>query len=345
MSGRGKELIVTSRERVIAMLEGRPVDHLPCMPITMMFAADCLGVKYGEYARDHRVLAEGQIKTAEQFGFDYVSAISDPAREAADYGAKIEWYEDQPPAIVESEALLIDKSMLTRLKPPDPMSGGRMEDRVHAIEWLRRRAGSGKFVEGWIEGPCAEGADLRGISRLMLDFTEDPEFVRDLFEFVLDTGIRFARAQIEAGADIIGVGDAAASLVGPRIYHEFVWPFEKRLVDAIHAMGGRVRLHICGNTRKILDGIGKLGCDLVDLDFPVRLEEARAQMGPRQVLAGNLNPVRDVCYGTPETIRQSLAECYRQAGPNYIVAAGCEIVRDTPHANVRALREFAEMQG
>jgi MtaA/CmuA family methyltransferase len=335
---------MTSRERVIAMLEGRPVDHLPSMPITMMFAADCLGVKYREYARDHRILAEGQIKTAEQFGFDYVSTISDPAREAADYGAMIEWYEDQPPAIIESEALLCEKSVLARLKPPEPMSGGRMEDRVHGIELLRRRVGSGKFVEGWVEGPCAEGADLRGISRLMLDFSEDPEFVRDLFEFVLGTAIRFAHVQIEAGADIIGVGDAAASLVGPRIYQEFVWPFEKRLVDSIHSMGGRVRLHICGNTRKILGGMGKLGCDMVDLDFPVRLEEARVQMGPRQVLAGNLNPVKDVCYGTPQTIRQTLSECCRQAGPNYIVAAGCEIVRDTPHANVRALTEFAQMQ-
>jgi len=326
------------------MLEGRPVDHLPSMPITMMFAADCLGVKYGEYARDHRILAEGQIKTAEQFGFDYVSAISDPTREAADYGAKIEWYEDQPPAIIESEALLSEKSMLARLKPPDPMGGGRMEDRVHGIELLRRRAGSDKFVEGWVEGPCAEAADLRGISRLMLDFSEDPEFVRDLFEFVLGTAIHFARVQMEAGADIIGVGDAAASLVGPRIYQEFVWPFERRLVNAIHAMGGRVRLHICGNTRKILGGMGKLGCDMVDLDFPVRLEEARAQMGSRQVLAGNLNPVKDLCYGTPDTIRQALAECRHQAGPNYIVAAGCEIVRDTPHANVRALAEFAQTQ-
>jgi MtaA/CmuA family methyltransferase len=335
---------MTSRERVIAMLEGRPVDHLPSIPITMMFAADCLGVKYGEYARDHRILAEGQIKTAEQFGFDYVSAISDPTREAADYGAKIEWYEDQPPAIIESEALLSEKSMLARLKPPDPMGGGRMEDRVHGIELLRRRAGSDKFVEGWVEGPCAEAADLRGISRLMLDFSEDPEFVRDLFEFVLGTAIHFARVQMEAGADIIGVGDAAASLVGPRIYQEFVWPFERRLVNAIHAMGGRVRLHICGNTRKILGGMGKLGCDMVDLDFPVRLEEARAQMGSRQVLAGNLNPVKDLCYGTPDTIRQALAECRHQAGPNYIVAAGCEIVRDTPHANVRALAEFAQTQ-
>lgn len=333
---------MTSRERVIAMLEGRPVDHLPSMPITMMFAADCLGVKYGEYARDHRILAEGQLKTAEQFGIDYVSTISDPAREAADYGAKIAWYEDQPPAIIEDEALLSEKPALARLKPPEPMGGGRMQDRVRGVELLRLRVGSDKFVEGWVEGPCAEGADLRGISRLMLDFDEDPEFVRDLFEVVLGTGIRFARVQIEAGADIIGVGDAAASLVGPKIYQEFVWPFEKRLVDGIHAMGGRVRLHICGNTRKILGGMGTLGCDLVDIDYPVRLEEARAEMGPRQVLAGNLNPVKDVCYGTPETVRQALSECFRQAGPNYIVAAGCEIVRDSPHANVRALAEFAQ---
>ena len=179
----------------------------------------------------------------------------------------------------------------------------------------------------------------------MIDFFDDPEFVRDLFEFVLGAGTRFARVQIEAGADIVGVGDAAASLVGPRIYREFVWPFEKRLVDAIHAMGGRVRLHICGNTRKILGGIGELGCDMVDLDFPVPIEEARAQMKPRQVLAGNLNPTKDVHSGTPETILQALAECYRQAGPNYIVAAGCEIVRDTPHANVRALAKFAQTVG
>jgi MtaA/CmuA family methyltransferase len=311
------------------------------MPITMMFAADCLGVKYAEYAHDHRVLAEAQIKTAGQFGFDYVSAISDPAREAADCGAKLEWYPDQPPAIVETEALLADKSVLARLPLPDPSGGGRMLDRIHAIELLRQGVGSEKLIEGWVEGPCAEAADLRGISRLMLDFGDDAGFILDLFEFVLDTAVRFARAQVDAGADIIGIGDAAASLVGPGIYQEFVWPFEKRLVDAIHAMGGRVRLHICGNTRRILDGMGRLGCDLVDLDYPVRLDEARAQMGPRQVLAGNLNPVQDVCYGTPEAIHQTLTECYRQAGSNYIVAAGCEIVRDTPHANVRALAEFA----
>jgi Uroporphyrinogen decarboxylase (URO-D) len=79
------------------MLKGGRPDRLPLMPITMMFAADRLGVKYSEYARNHEVLVEGQIRTAEEFGFDHVSSISDPAREAADYGAQVQWYDDQPP--------------------------------------------------------------------------------------------------------------------------------------------------------------------------------------------------------------------------------------------------------
>ncbi len=332
---------MTGRERVLAVFAGEQPDRLPCMPITMMFAADVLGVKYGQYACDHKLLVDAQIKTAEIFGFDYVSTISDPAREAADAGAKIQWYENQPPAIIEEEALLADKLALKQLKPPDPFSGGRMEDRIRGIELLRERAGRELLVEGWVEGPCAESADLRGISRLMIDFSDDPEFVQDLFAITVDTAIRFAAAQIRAGADIIGIGDAAASLVGPRLYKEVVWPWEKKLVDAIHAAGGRVRLHICGNTRRIVEGMGALGCEMVDLDFPVPMDEARAKMGPRQTLAGNLNPVKDLRNGTRETITQALETLRQQVGAQWIVAAGCEVVRDTPHENVRAMVDFA----
>jgi len=311
------------------------------MPITMMFAADCLGVKYGQYAADYRSLVDSQIKTAELFHFDHVSAISDPAREACDCGAAVELYEDQPPALREDAALLADKAILATLHIPDPETAERMSDRIRAVESLRTRVGSEKLVEGWVEGPCAEGADLRGINRLMLDFTDDPGFVEDLFEFVVEMETQFARAQIQAGADIIGVGDAAASLVGPRIYREFVLPYEKKLVSAIHQAGGLVRLHICGNTRKILTGISELGCEMVDLDYPVPLREARVNLGPEQVVAGNLNPVRDLRDGSPQTIAEKLDSCWVEAGPNYIVAAGCEVARGTPSANVLALTEFA----
>ncbi len=318
------------------------MDCLPLMPITMMFAGGYSGIPYGEYCRDHRKLVEAQLRTAEDFGFDFVSCISDPAREAADCGASVEYFENQPPAIRETEALLGDKTALARLKCPDPQAGGRMHDRVQAAALFKQRCGSHLFIEGWVEGPCAEAADLRGINTLMTDFFDDPGFVRELFEFVVAMELRFARAQIEAGVDIIGIGDAAASLTGPELYEEFVWPYEKRLVDGIHSLGAKVRLHICGNTRRILRGMGKLGCEIVDLDYFSRLAEGRAQMGAAQVLLGNINPVQTLRNSTPDEVRAAVAQCHREAGPNYIVSAGCEVPRDTPHANLRAMCDYAK---
>jgi MtaA/CmuA family methyltransferase len=332
---------MTSRERVLAMTEGRPVDRLPLMAITMMLAADQVGAKYGRYVSDWRVLVEGQIRTAERFSLDYVSCISDPAREAADLGAAVKFFDDQPPAIDEANALLADKSRLAALRVPDPASGRRMADRLAAASHLSQEVGGEMLIEGWVEGPCAEGADLRGLNTLMYDFYDDPAFVRDLFEFATELGIAFARSQIAAGADIIGVGDAAASLVGPQIYGEFVWPYEKRLVDGIHAAGGRVRLHICGDTRPNLAAMGRLGAEIVDLDFMVPLDDARRAMGPGQVLLGNINPVRVLRGGTPEGVRAALAECHRQAGPRYILGAGCEVPRDTPPENFLAMAQYA----
>ena len=333
---------MTGKERVLSALGGGPVDRLPLMPITMMFAGDLSGAPYRDYATDHRVMAAAQLRVAETFGFDYVSTISDPAREASDLGASIEWFENQPPAIIESRALLADKNALAVLKQPDPCSAPRMLDRIEGVALLAAKAGAEKIVEGWVEGPCAMSADLRGLNSLMLDFFDDRAFVIDLFEFVVAMNLRFARAQVEAGAMLIGVGDAAASLVGPKVYQEFVFPYEQKLIDGLHALGTRVRLHICGNTRKILGHMGRLGADIVDLDFLAPLGEGRAAMGDRQVLLGNIDPVRVLRDGSPESIRQALAECYRQAGPRYIVGAGCEVPRGTPDENVGAMASFAQ---
>jgi MtaA/CmuA family methyltransferase len=331
---------MNGKERVLAMLGGAPVDHLPLMPITMMFAADTAGVPYQQYASDHHILAEAQVLTAEQYGFDHVSAISDPARETADLGGAIEWFADQPPAVIESQALLAYPARLATLQLP-PMTSGRMRDRIDGVALLKRRTGETRVVEGWVEGPCALAADLRGLNRLMLDFHDDPTLVRDLFEFVVTMEVEFARAQVAAGADLIGIGDAASSLIGPKRYEAFVFPYEQRLIQAIRTLGARVRLHICGNTRKILPWIGACGAELVDLDFLCPLGEARSVLGPEQVLLGNIDPVRTLRDGTPESVTAALEECLRQAGPRYIVGAGCEVPRGTPTANLHAMADFA----
>lgn len=333
---------MTGKERLLRRLRHEPVDCLPLMPITMMFAADLAGVRYGDYARDHRVLVRAQLAVARRFGFDHVSAISDPARETADLGGAIEWFDDQPPAIVESRAVLHEKSALDRLPLPDPLRpGSRMKDRVDGIRLLAQETGGELLVEGWVEGPCALGADLRGLNTLMLDFVDDPPFVEALFDYCVRLETEFARAQIAAGADIIGIGDAAASLIGPKLYERFVLPYEKKLVAAIHDAGALVRLHICGNTRKIARGMGETGADIVDLDFLTPMAEARAAMPEPQVLLGNIDPVRVLRDSTPEGVEQALEECWRAAAPSWIVGPGCEVPRGTPHENMDAMTRFA----
>jgi uroporphyrinogen-III decarboxylase len=309
-------------DRITAKIRGEACDRLPFMPITMMFAADYAGIPYRRYATDGEALAGAQLRVAEEFGFDHVSVISDPAREVGDLGGAIEWFEDQPPALSGDDSLLGDKAILKTLQIPDPEAPGRMSDRVRGVRALAARAGSSLMVEGWVEGPCAMAADLRGMSPLMLDFFDDPEFVNDLMDFCVRMETRFAAAQVAAGATLIGVGDAAASLVGPKIYTEFVLGWEQRLVESAHALG-----------------VPK--CDIIDLDFLTSLSEGRAAMSPDQVLLGNLDPVRTLRDGTPDSVYAAVAECHAQAGSRYIVSAGCEVPRGTPVENLRAMARYA----
>ncbi|MGB8258767.1 MAG: uroporphyrinogen decarboxylase family protein [Terracidiphilus sp.] len=331
---------MNSRERVLAMMDHRPVDRIPNMPITMMFAADQIGVKYGQYVSDYRILVEAQLRTAERFDIDQVSCISDPTREAHDLGAPIRFFDDQPPAFDETEALLVDKAALVHLRIPDPLGGGRMTDRVNAAALLKERVAGDRIVEGWIEGPCGQAANLRGINRLMLDFTDDPDFVNDLLDFIVEMELVFARAQKDAGVELMGVGDPASSLVGPTIFMRTIFPAHKKLVEGMKAMGLRTRSHMCGQSRRILKGRGELGYDIVDLDSMVPLADARVQM-PNQVILGNVATVDVMRNGSVEKVLETVAKCNQDAGSLYIIGAGCEVPRDTTATNMLALRDYA----
>jgi MtaA/CmuA family methyltransferase len=336
---------MNSRQRILALIDGRPVDRIPLMPITMMFAADQIGARYLQYVTDYRILAEAQLRTAERFGIDFVSCISDPARECADLGARIRFFDDQPPAFVESDALLADKAALSKLKVPDPLGGGRMHDRVKAAALLKEKAGTELIVEGWIEGPCCMAANLRGINTLMLDFHDDPAFVDDLLAFVTEVVIAFARAQRDAGADLMGIGDAPASLIGRRLFENVIAPWHRKLVEALRAMGLKTRSHICGNTSKIAEARAHLGYDIIDIDSQVACELAREKMGPDTIILGNVPTVAVMEKGTPEDVRRTADACHRALGDRFILSAGCEVPRSTPIANMDALCDYVRMQG
>jgi len=326
---------MTPRERYLAVIHRDRPDVLPRLPILMQFAAEHIGSFYGAFASDYRVLVEANLRCAEKFSIDQLSAISDPYRETAGFGAPIEFPRDGVPICLKPP--LEDDLDLARLPRPDPLEAPRMRDRIEAIRAYKARTVDRFSIMGWVEGPAAEAADLRGVSNFLIDLLDDPGYANALMGRCVETAIAFGGAQIAAGADTIGIGDAVASQVSAKVYETLILPHEQRLVAALHEMRGHVRLHICGNITHLLPGIATLGLDIVDVDHMVNLAEARHRLGPRVVLAGNIDPVSCVMRGTPETIDSAIRRCYAEAGDPFMVAAGCEIPAPTPPANLAAL--------
>ena len=336
---------MSSIDRVMGVIKGKSVDRLPAQPMAMMFSAKHAGGKFIDYTRNGRIMAEAQLKFASNFGIDCVLMCSDPAREVIDIAGEgsVDWFESQGPAINESRAALLDKSRLKELKIPDPLGGGRMHDRIRAIEYCLRELRGEKSIVGWIEGPLALAAELRGLNQVMMDFEDDGDFVRDLMDFTAEVAIVYAEAQIEAGADTIGMSDAAASMMGPRRYTKFLLPWQARVFQSIRKNHPDIilRQHMCGNTDPLISQMATLPVDIYELDFPVNLPAARAAMGPKRVIMGNVSTITDMLEGTPEKVTTAAARCHEICGCYHIVGAGCEISPFTPTENLRAMIRYA----
>ncbi|MGC8738293.1 MAG: uroporphyrinogen decarboxylase family protein [Candidatus Hydrogenedens sp.] len=326
---------MNSYERYIKTIRNEPVDFLPRLPIVMSFATHYIGCNYRQFVTDYNVLVNANEACIRDFGYDQWSAISDPFRETSGFGTVLEYPEDAVPRCPNPP--LRDNPDFTRLPIPDPYKAERMYDRILSVREMRNRAKNEYSVMGWIEGPAAEAADLRGVTDFLMDLLVQPEYVNELMSFCVDTAINFALAQLKEGADTIGIGDAIASQVSPETYRDLIFPHEYRLMDAIKKAGGLVRLHICGNTRHLLYYWKDLPCDVYDLDWFVPLKEAREILGNDKVLVTNLDPVREVMESTPEVIYKKHLELYREVGPPLMIGAGCEIPGDTPYENFRAV--------
>lgn len=327
---------MTGFERYAAMLKGRPVDHVPRTPIVMQYAAEHIGSNYAAFASDFRVLTRANEACAADFGFDQLSCISDPYRETQGFGSTIEYMVDGPPRSTHPLAGTRDLSVLAT---PDPEKSERMRDRVAAVEAYVMRLRGRYSILGWIEGPAAEAADLRGVTDFLMDMMDDEVFAGELMDLCVEVGIAFAKAQVQAGADTVGIGDAIASQVDPNTYERLIQPREKRLVEAIRNMGAFVKLHICGNITHLLPGIADLHVDVLDVDSMVDVKTVRAVVGSKVAIAGNMDPVAVIMNGTPDMIRQAVRRAHAEAGNPYLVNAGCEIPPGTPADNVKALCE------
>jgi MtaA/CmuA family methyltransferase len=326
---------MTPLQRTLDFIANKPVDVPPLHPIVMQFAAGHAGIKYRDFCLNPESKVQGMIKCADDFSLDWVTVMSDPYAEAEGFGMQVQYPEDSLP--VNSGLVINDISDIDRLTVPAMAESARMLGRVAEIELFSRRVGDKYFIVGWVEGPMAEYADLRGLAPACLDLFDHEKELTTALDIMTENAIAFIDAQIDAGAHCIGIGDAACSQIGPAFYKQYIVEREKRLVDQIHSRNALAKLHICGDTRSILPDMIATGADIVDIDHLVGdMSPYVDLLGDTQVLSGNSDPVEVVMRGTADTIARSVRACYEQTKGRGIVSAGCEIPKQTSEANFAA---------
>ncbi|MCP4165434.1 MAG: hypothetical protein GY759_06020 [Chloroflexi bacterium] len=325
-------------QRFFAALNGVPVDRVPLFPLLMYMAADEAGISYRDYASNGRAMAEAQLLVQQQYDLDAITACSDAFRIAADLRPDLMLYpEDKPPYL--SQPIVTSKADLDQLTRPDPTAPrSRMGDRALAVESMAKAVKGEVAVLGWVDMPFAEACSLSGVAGFMMIMMDAPDLAHCMLDFISECVIDFALIQIEAGADMIGAGDAASSLISASMFREFALPYEQRVCNAIHQAGKPVKLHICGQTSHLLADMVRSGADLFNVDHLVSLAQARDVYNVHgKCFKGNLDPVSAILESTPERCQQAALDCIRLAeGTRYMLSAGCEIPAETPHEIFRA---------
>lgn len=342
---------LTSVERCQTVLAGGVPDRVPVCLLNFMPAAAQAGLSLRDYCTDGDAMAEAHIAAWERFGHDMIDLENGVAALASAVGCGVGFEaDDAPPWVVAPALQRIEE--VDQLRPIDPMRDGLLPEMLKATRLISAQLGDRAFLLAEADqGPFSLATQIVGVEALLMALT-DPDkegFVRRLLDYATQQVIRYARALIEAGAHMTGMGDSIAGpdVCSPALYRRSAWPYERRVVEALVTDGARIGLHICGDATAILGDMVGTGSQLLAVDYKVDRAAAKAATRGSTALIGTVDPSGVMARGTPDEVRAAARSDLDllAAGGGFILAPGCALPYDTPEANMRALVETAQTHG
>ena len=338
-------------ERLRRTLARQPVDRLPVGPYLANWTATLAGVPLSTYCTDARAMAQVQLAAWEQVGQDIIFPDADNYYLAEGFGCVARIEPDNFPSL--ERPALEQPEQVFELDVPDPERDGRMPVYLEATHRIAEQAGAHAAIRAPGTGPFAVAAYLVGVQEFLamvglieheVDQTHTAAIDR-MLDLAAEAVTRFGLAQLRAGANILQCGDslASGSMISPRTFRRFVLPRHQRIFAAWKAAGALTALHICGNNTHMLDLFAETGADIVAIDSAVDLAVAKARIGDRVTLIGNLDPVRVVMQGNPERVQAAAQACLAAASRDggYILGTGCEVPPGSPLENVQTIIRVA----
>jgi [methyl-Co(III) methanol-specific corrinoid protein]:coenzyme M methyltransferase len=338
MTGKQNKKISPKRRLLSALFGGRTGDRPPVGNPTSIVSIELMektGVFFPQAHLEAQPMAELAAAGHEILGFDSIMPEYSVQQEAAALGCEMDWGSPSmmPDArthpIQRIEDLVIPENLLE--KPS-------LKVVLEALSLLRRRYGDDVAIIGKVMGPWTISYHLAGTQNFLLWAIADPDKVRRYLEALKEVTVLFAKAQFQAGADVVVLADhATGDLVSPKTYEKFLLPVHQEMVQRI---GGPLILHICGNCADRLRMFVEAGFDGYHFEWQVDSQEAVRVVNKEMSLVGNINNPTTLLRGTPEDVRQQVR--YSVAAGVNIIAPECAVPLQTPLRNLRAIVEAAQ---
>ena len=170
-----------------------------------------------------------------------------------------------------------------------------------------------------------EGGTSKNFSHIKGMLYDKPDLLHALLEKITRTTIDYLNAQVAAGAQAVMVFDTWGSILTPKTYRSFSLSYMQRIVDSVtrEAEGRKVPVVLfTKGGGPWLEAMADTGCDGLGVDWTTDMSEARAKVGDRVALQGNLDPA--VLYASPEVIREEVRQVLESfgQGPGHVFNLG-----------------------
>ena len=192
---------------------------------------------------------------------------------------------------------------------------------------------------------------LRGMQNLLMDFYDHPDFVHTLLESIADYNITQIREALKYEIDAVYFGDdwgqQRGLQMGPKLWHQFIYPVLKRMYSVVHAAGKYVFIHSCGDVDEVLEDLIGIGLNCFNPFQPevMEVESLMEHYRGRLTFHGGLSTQRTLPFGTVEDVRtetKRLLEMGARGG--YIFAPAHDVQGDVPLDNMLAFIELVQSQ-
>lgn len=195
---------------------------------------------------------------------------------------------------------------------PDPE--GELRYVMDAVRLIRRELNGRVPLIGFSGSPwtlatyMVEGGSSKEFSIIKAMLYDRPELLHRLLDTTARAVSAYLNAQIAAGAQAVMVFDTWGGALGPREYREFSLAYMTRIIGQLTREHDGRQVPVILFTKgggQWLEAMADSGADALGLDWTTDIGAARARVGDRVALQGNLDP--SVLYAQPEHIRAEVA--------------------------------------